>query len=366
MNKKIISALLVVTIMLTLVLAGCGSSANGALTKDKIKVGFIYIGPARDGGWTESHDNGRQFLEKELGVKTVYKELVPEGPESEKAIKDLIDQGCNVIFTTSFGYMDPTAKVAKEFPKVKFFHCSGYKTAENMSNYFGKMQEPRYLSGIVAGMKTKTNKIGYVAAYEIPECISGINAFTLGVQSVNPNAKVIVKWTHTWIDAAKEKDAAIAALDEGCDVISEHNDSTSPQIAAEQRGGWAIGYDLDNPKDAPKAYMTAPIWNWGPYYASQVKAIMDGSWKSTSYYGGMKDGIVDLAPLTAVAPEESKAKVEEVKKKIIDGSFNVFSGPIKDQSGTVKVEKGKALEDKDVLGMMWFVQGVEGKIEVQK
>lgn len=380
MNKKIICTVVAVIMMLSLVLAGCGGSQapakteettqsattqGAALAPEDIKVGFIYVGPAKDGGWSQAHDNGRIYLEETLGVETVYKEIVLEGPESEKSIRDLIDQGCNVIFTTSYGYMDPTAKVAKEFPDVKFFHCSGNLSDVNMSNYFGKMHEPRYLSGIVAGLKTKTNKIGYVAAFELPEVISGINAFTLGVQSVNKDAKVIVKWTHTWIDVLAEKNAGVAALDEGCDVITLHNDSTAPQIAAEDRGAWAIGYDLDNPTAAPKAYMTAPIWNWGPYYVEQVKAIMDGTWKSSSYYGGTKEGIVDLAPLTSVAPPESKALVDEYRNKIIDGSFNVFTGPIKDQSGAIKVEAGKTLTDQDVLTMMWFVEGVEGKIETK-
>jgi basic membrane protein A len=364
MCKRLVALVLVLAVALTMVLAGCGSTSSGSgISKDKIKVGFIYIGPAKDGGWTEAHDNGRKYLEEKLGVTTMYKELVPEGPESAKSIKDLIDQGCNVIFTTSFGYMDPTIEVAKENPNVKFFHCSGSKRADNVSTYFGKIEQPRYLSGIVAGMKTKANKIGYVAAFEIPEVIRGINAFTLGVQSVNPDAKVIVRWSHTWIDAAKEKDVAVALLDEGCDVIAQHNDSTSPQIAAEQRGAFAIGYDLDVPDAAPKAYMTAPIFNWGPYYVDQVQQIMNGTWKSSDSWGGMKDGIVALAPLTKNAPEGAQAKIDEVKKKIDDGSFKIFEGPLKDQTGAVKVEEGKAMTDEEVWNMDWFIQGVEGKIE---
>ena len=276
---------------------------------------------------------------------------------------ELIDQGCNVIFTTSYGYMEPTAEVAKEFPDIKFFHCSGYMRDENLSTYFGRIEEPRYLSGIVAGMKTKANKIGYVAAFEIPEVIRGINAFTLGVQSVNPDAKVVVRWSHTWIDAAKEKDVAVALLDEGCDVITQHNDSTAPQIAAEQRGAFAIGYDLDVPDAAPKAYMTAPIFNWGPYYVDQVKAIQAGTWKSGDYWEGLKSGTVDLAPLTSVAPEGAQAKVDEVRKKLEDGTFHPFTGPIVDQEGKTRVEAGKTLTDEEQLSCNWFVKGVEGKIE---
>lgn len=360
--KRVIALIAACMILLTFGLTGCGEQK---LTAENLKVGFVYIGPVNDGGWTQSHDEGRKYLEKKLGVKTIYKESVPEGAESKDAIKELIDQGCKVIFTTSYGYMDPTIDVAKANPDVKFYHCSGYKTADNVSTYFGRMYQPRYLSGIAAGMRTKSNKIGYVAATPIPEVINGIDAFTLGVQSVNPNAKVIVRWSNTWIDAVKEKETAVALLDEGCDVIAQHNDSTSPQIAAEERGAYAIGYDLDIPTGAPKAYMTAPVWNWGPYYVDQVKSVLAGNWKSTQYFGGMNDGIVNLAPLTANAPEGAQAKIDEVKAKILDGSFKVFEGPIKDQDGNVKIKEGEYLSDKDINSLMWFVQGVEGKIETK-
>ena len=250
--KRFIALVTVVVLLLSMGLTGCGEQK---LTAENLKVGFIYVGPKNDGGWTQAHDNGRLYLEKELKVKTYFKESVPEGAESKNAIKELIDQGCKVIFTTSYGYMDPTIEVAKENPDVKFYHCSGFKTADNVSTYFGRMYQPRYLSGIVAGMKTKSNKIGYVAATQLPEVINGINAFTLGVQSVKPDAKVIVRWSNTWIDAIKEKETAVALLDEGCDVIAQHNDSTSPQIAAEERSAFAIGYNLDIPGAAPKAYM---------------------------------------------------------------------------------------------------------------
>jgi basic membrane protein A len=363
MVKRIIAIVLVLAVAFAFMLAGCG---QGGATKDAkdMKVGFIYVGPVSDGGWTQSHDNGRKYLEEKLGVTTLYKEIVPEGAESKKSINELIDQGCKVIFTTSYGYMDPTEEVAKEHPEVKFLHCSGYKTAENMGNYFGRMYEARYLSGIVAGMKTKANKIGYVAAMPIPEVFNGINAFTLGVQSVNPDVKVIVRWSNTWVDAAKEKEATVALLDEGCDVLTLHNDSTSVQIAAQDRGAFAIGYDMDQRDAAPKAYMTAPIWNWGPYYVDQVKKVMDGTWKGEAYAGGLSDGLVDLAPLTSIAPEGAQAKVDEARKKILDGSLKVFAGPIKDQSGAIKVKEGEVVSEADIAGSMdWFVQGVEGKAE---
>lgn len=374
MLKKLVTTALMSIVSLSLLLTGCGSTAktvtsDTAKTADQAKkdfvVGFIYVGPIGDGGYTYAHDQGRLQLEKEMkdqGVKTIYKESVPEGPEVEKVMKDMIDQNAKMIFATSFGYMDYVEKVAKEYPDVKFLHCSGYKTAANMSNYFGRIEEPRYLSGIVAGLKTKSNKIGYVGAYDIPEVVRGINAFTLGVQSVNKDAKVIVNWTNTWYDPAKEKDAAKALLAQGADVIAQHQDTTGPQIAAEEKGAFAIGYNSDSKNAAPKAYLTAPIWNWGPYYVAQVKAAMNGTWKSESYWEGMKSGIVKLAPLTDLAPAEAKTKVEEVQKKMLDGSFQVFTGPIKDQEGKVRVEAGKTMSDKDQLSLDWFVQGVEGKI----
>lgn len=380
MLKKIISVAIVCAFALTL-LVGCGQNAanNGGTTKAQngtsgatmkasdIKVGFIYVGPVTDNGWTKAHDNGRAYLEDSIpGVKTMIKESVPEGADALTSINEMIDQGCNVIFTTSFGYMDPTEEAAKEHPDVKFFHCSGYKQSENMSNYFGRMYEARYLSGIVAGLKTKTGKIGYVAATPIAEVFNGVNAFTLGVQSVRPDAKVIVRWSNTWYDPVKEKEAADACLNEGIDVMTLHNDSTAIQVEAQDRGVSVIGYNLDIPSAAPKAYMTAPIWNWGPYYADQVKKIMDGTWKSESYSGGLSDGLVDLATLTSIAPADAKAKVEEVRKKIIDGSFKVFTGPIKDQTGAVRIKEGEVLSEKDIAqNMDWFVQGVEGSVPKQ-
>ncbi len=368
MFKKFISLVVILVVLSTGLLAGCTNNQKpeaeeGNDDQEEVKVGFIYVGPIGDGGWSYAHNEGRLYLEEELGVQTMYKESVPEGPEVEKVIKDMIDQGAKVIFATSFGYMDYVEKVAKEYPDIKFLHCSGYKTADNMSNYFGRIYQARYLSGIVAGLKTESNKIGYVAAYEIPEVIRGINAFTLGVRSVNEDAKVLVRWTHTWYDPAKEKEAAKALLDEDVDVIAQHQDTAGPQQAAEEAGKYSIGYNTDMKDKAPNAYLTAPIWNWGPYYVEQVNAVMADSWESGSYWGGMEDGIVQLAPITELAPEGSKEKVEDAKNKVINGDLKIFTGPIKDQSGEVKLEEGEQLTDKELLSIDWFVEGVEGKIE---
>jgi len=354
--KKLLVLLLSLALVIG-VFVGCESSS------DEFVVGFIYVGPVGDGGWTYAHDQGRLALEEQLGVKTLYKESVPETQEVENEIRTMIDQGAKVIFATSFGYMDFVANISEEFPEVKFYHCSGYKTTDNMTAYFGRMYEARYLSGIVAGLKTETNEIGYVAAFPIPEVIRGINAFALGVQSVNPDATVEVVWTSTWYDPAKEKEAAVALLDKGVDIIAQHQDTAGPQQAAEEAGAFSIGYNTDMKETAPNAYMTAPIWNWAPYYIEQVKAVQDGNFESHSYWEGMNDDIVELAELTDLAPADSKAKVEEATAAILDGSLFVFEGPITDQNGDVKVEAGQKMNDGDMLGMMWFVENVIGNIE---
>jgi basic membrane protein A len=377
MMKKKLSLLLAVMLLMSVVLTGCGGSEPAATTEDpaapesteeavstdeELTVGFVFVGPIGDGGYTFAHNEGRLAVE-EMGVKTLYKESVPEGPEVEKVMRDMIDQGATMIFATSFGYMDYVEKISKEFPDVKFLHCSGYKSTENMNNYFGRMYEPRFLSGIVAGLKTETNKIGYVAAFEIPEVIRGINAFALGVQAVNPDAEVDVRWTHTWYDPAKEKEAAKALLDAGADVIAQHQDTAGPQQAAEEKGAFAIGYNSISEDKAPNAYMTAPIWNWGVYYTAQVELVKSGEWTADNYWGGMTDDVIKLAPITKNGPEGAEEKVAEYAAKIKDGSFHVFSGVIELQDGTSVGEEGKSLSDEDLLGMSYFVKNVIGKIE---
>lgn len=364
MKKRVLS-LLVAVLSLALVLTGC-STGQGGEKQDKVKVGFVYIGSATDKGYTFAHDQGRLYLEEKLGdkIETVYQENVSDSDNSSVAVmQSLIDQGCNVIIANSYGYMDYVYDLAQDYPDVKFLHCSGYRSDDNMLNYFGRIYQPRYLSGIVAGMKTETNKIGYVAAYPIPEVIRGINAFTLGVRSVNPDATVEVVWTSTWYDPALEKSAAIALLDNNCDVIAQHQDTTGPQQAAQERGKWSIGYNCDTSDVASKSFMTAPVWNWGIYYVDQVQKIVDGTWEPENYWGGMNDNIVALAPLTENAPEGAQAAVDEAAAKIKSGEWDVFHGPIKDQSGNIKVPEGSKLTDDEMLSIDWFVEGVIGSTE---
>lgn len=363
MKKLVVLLLALAMVLSTFVACGNNEAATTEEKDEKMTVGFIFVGPIGDGGWTYAHNEGRLYLEEQLGVNTIYKESVPETQEVENEIRNMIDQGATAIFATSFGYMEYVKNISAEFPEVKFFHCSGYESTDNMANYFGRIYEARYLSGIVAGLKTETDKIGYVAAFPIPEVIRGINAFTLGAQSVNPDVEVEVVWTSTWYDPAKEKEAAVALLDGGADVIAQHQDTAGPQQAAEEKGAFSIGYNTDMKEMAPGAYMTAPIWNWGPYYVEQVQAVMDGTFKTHSYWEGMSDDIVQLAELTDLAPADAAAQVETAKAAILDGSLNVFAGPIKDQNGDVKVAEGETMADGDMLGMMWFVQGVIGNIE---
>ncbi|MDQ7826664.1 MAG: BMP family ABC transporter substrate-binding protein [Candidatus Eremiobacteraeota bacterium] len=361
-------------LMLALLISGCPKEGGKSGEEPGMKVGFVYIGPVGDAGWTLSHDKGRKYLEEQLtSVKTTYVENVAESSDAERFITNLAMQGNKVIFTTSYGYMDATLNVAKKFPQVVFMHCSGYKTAPNVGTYFGRMYQARYLSGIVAGKMTKSNIIGYVAANPIPEVVRGINAFTLGVRKVNPKAKVKVVWTHVWYDPPAEREAAESLLDFKADVIAQHQDTYAPQQAAQERGKFSIGYNTDMATFAPKAHLTAPVWNWGPYYAKVVKSVQDGTWKSGSYWGGMEEGIVGLAPFGPMVPREVQDLVKAEREKIEAAATDkakpgepadcIFSGPLKDNTGTLRVKKGEKLTDDQLLKIDWFVEGVEGKVE---
>jgi len=373
-NKRFWALLALVTVVALLVTA-CRPAATPTPVPptptpppppEKLKVAFVYVAPIGDLGWTWAHEQGRLMVEKEFGdrVETAYIENVPEGPDAERVIRDYAQKGYDVIFTTSFGFMDPTVTVAGEFPGKYFMHCSGYKTAENSATYFGKIEEPRYVSGLVAGKMTKANKIGYVAAYPIPEVVRGINAFTLGVRAANPKATVHVVWTNTWFDPVLEKEAAVALLDEGCDVIAQHQDTTEPQKAAQERGKVSIGYDSDMSQFVGDTVLTSPVWNWGVYYVEQVKAVLDGTWKTHQYWGGWQDGIVDLAPLSDKVPDDVKniADAEIARFKKGEATiFTVFTGPIKGQNGELSVPAGVSMTAEELLSMDWFVEGVVGE-----
>jgi len=362
--KKFLALILVLTLVMT-AFVGCGGSQKDAeepaADQPELTVGFIYIGPANDGGFSEAHDNGRKAVEEHFAgkVKTLKVENVAEDKQSvESAAINMIDQGASVIIGTSFGYMDPLDDLATKYPDVKFLHFSGNKMNDtNFGNFFGAMEEPRYLSGMVAGLMTKTNKIGYVAAFPYTEIKIGVDAFTLGARSVNPNAEVKVVYTNAWVDAANEKAAAEALLDQGCDIITQHCDTTGPEIAAEAVGAYAIPYDLDNRDAAPKAFLTAPVWNHGVYYINTIQAIMDGTWKPESYYGTMQDDYVQLAPMSDLVPADVQAKVNEVQDQIKAGNFPIFVGPIKDNKGNIVVPEGTTLDRAGIWQIDWLVEG---------
>lgn len=331
--------------------------------EQKLNVGFVYVSPVGDAGWSYAHDQGRIAIEAIEGVSTSFVESVPEGPDSERIIRNMARKGFDLIFATSYGYMDSMLKVANEFPDTIFMHCSGFKTAPNMGNYFGRMYQARFLAGMTAGAMTKSDILGYVAAFPIPEVIRGINAFTLGARSVNPEATVRVVWTKTWYDPATEKEAAKSLLDVGADVIAQHQDSPSPQEAAQERGAYSVGYNSDMSAFAPKAHLTASIWNWGPFYKETVEQVRSGTWETGSWWPGLKEGIVDLAPFGPMVPETVKALVLERKTRIEKGQAPVFSGPIADQAGNIRIAQGETASDDALLGMTWFVKGVIGSTQ---
>ena len=308
-------------IIISILTMACG----GAATVDDYKAAFVYVGPADDGGWSQAHDVGRQYLVDQTGIETAYTELIPEDATEFRTVAEAyIEQGYNIIFGTTFGYLDAMAEMAEEYPDVIFLHCSGYlKNDTNFGNYFGKMYQPRYLSGLVAGSVTESNKIGYVAAFPIPEVIRGINAFAQGVKETNPDATVEVVWTFTWFGPEAETQAANALLETGADVLAQHQDSPATGIAAEAAGAKWISYNTAYGQDAaPEAFLTAPVWDWGPYYVEVVEAIADGSFVPEAYWGGMDTGLVSLYELSDGIPRDVEQLVNEKNMEILSGSFD--------------------------------------------
>ena len=328
-----------------------------------LNVGFVYISPIGDAGWTTQHDQARKEMEKALGNKitTKFVENVPESADAERVIRDLAQTGSKLVITTSFGYMNPTLKVAKQFPNVKFIHLTGYKTAVNVANTNARFYEGRDLAGVLAGKKSKTHVAGYVAACPIPEVLQGVNAFTRGMRSVDPKAEVKVVWVNSWFDPGKERDAAITLIGQGADVVTHHTDSTAVVQAAEEKGKYAIAYHSDMKKYGPKAQLAAVTHHWGEYYTKQAQAVLDGTWKSSSTWGGIKDGMVKLEGINAAVPADVKQFVLAREKDLVAGKLNPFSAPIKDNDGKVRLEKG-ALDDAALTKMDYFVEGVAGKV----
>lgn len=343
---------------------GLALATAGATAADPLKVAFVYVGPVGDAGWTYAHDQGRLMLEKELGtaVKTTYVESVPEGADAERVIRQLAADGNKLIFTTSFGYMEATLKVAKMFPKVVFEHATGYKTAKNMGVYETRFYEGAYLLGILAGGMSKTDTLGFVGSFPIPEVVRNINAFTLGAQSVNPKIKTKVIWVNTWYDPGKERQAAETLVAQGADVMCQNTDSPATLQVAQEKGVYACGWDSDMAKFAPKAQLSANINNWGPYYVKVAKDVIAGTWKPAETKWGIAEDVIHLAPVLPVVPEATKKVFEEKYAAIKAGTFHPFTGPIKDNTGVEKVASGKPMELGDLMSFNWYVAGVEGSI----
>jgi basic membrane protein A and related proteins len=340
-----------------------GAAAGSASAQmEKVKACWVYIGPIGDFGWTYQHHQGLEAVKKEFGdkVETAYVESVPEA-DSEKTFERFAREGCNVIYGASFGYMEPMLKVAKKFPDVKFEHATGYKTADNMGTYNAKFHEGRYVIGQIAAKMSKAGKAGYIVSFPIPEVVSGINAFMLGAQSVNPDFKIEIVWVNTWFDPAKEADAAKVLLGKGVDIMVQHTDSTAPLQEAEKSGALGFGQASDMIKFAGKAQLTSIVDNWAPHYIKSIKAVMDGSWKPEQVWSGMAEGEVVMAPFTNM-PEDVAKMAAETTAAITSGKLHPFSGAITKQDGTVVGEAGKALGDGEILGMNWYVKGVDDKL----
>lgn len=342
--------------------AGGETQETAESTEEKVpKVAFVYIGVPSDGGWTKTHDEGRELVDSTFGIKSTTVENVPEGPDAERIIEELA-QDHNIIFTTSYGYMDPTINVAKKYPDVVFLHATGYKTADNVGTYQVKGWESSYLAGTAAGSLTEKAEMGYVGAFPIPEVIYSINAFTLAAQVINPDAKVSVVWSNTWFDPTAERQAAETLLDQGIDLLANYQDSPAGIQAAAERGVWGMGNDADMSEYAPETYITNPVIHWGDYYVSTIQSWVDGTWKSDVYLGGLAEGMADIAPFGKNVPAEVQAKVEEVKKSILSGDTEIFKGPIYDNKGELRVAEGESLTIEEILSMNWLVKGVTGSI----
>jgi basic membrane protein A len=360
-TKLALAAILVVIAAAAVALA-VGTAPGSAKSNAAFKAAWIYVGPHNDGGWSQAHDQGRLAVKKALGSKvvTTYKENVPEGPQVAQVIDQLIRDGNKIIFATSFGYQPAMVAAAKKHPDVYFEMATGYLSSKNMADYYGAGEDAIYLSGIAAGAATKSGTVGYVVPFAIPEVIRHTNAFTLGVQKAHPGAKVKIVWTNSWYDPAKETKAAQNLHAAGADVIGQNVDSPAAgQYAETARLPW-VGYDSNAKKFAPKSWLTAAVYNWGPYYVKRVKEAMNGTWKTGSYYGSIKDGFALLAPFGPGVSAATKKLIASEKAKIVSGKWNEFSGPIYDQSGKLRIKAGSRASLGDLMSMNYLVKGVVG------
>jgi basic membrane protein A and related proteins len=359
-GKHALLAAVVVAAVAALAAAATAPARNDATTT--IKAAWIYVGPHNDGGWSQAHDRGRLAVQKALGKKvvTTYKENVPEGPQASQVIDSLVRDGNKIIFATSFGYMDAMEKAAKKYPDVYFEHATGYKAGKNFANYFGAGEDAIYLSGITAGAATKSGTVGYIVPFPIPEIIRHANAFALGVQLVRPNAKIRLVWTKSWFDPAKERKAAESLVAAGADVIGQNVDSPAAGQYAQSKGIPWVGYNSDSRKFAPTSWLVAAVYDWGIYYTRRVKAALNGTWKTGSYWGSMADGFTLLSPYGPKVAPKTKALIAKKRAEIIKGTFYEFQGPLYDQAGKLRVPKGKRMTLAEILSVNWLVKGIIG------
>jgi simple sugar transport system substrate-binding protein len=380
LQKRSLLKIAALTAVASAALVGCGkkeepapapapapvaSAPAPAPKPEPLKISFAYVGPVGDGGWTFAHDNGRKALEKEFGDKIVtsFVENVPESADAERVVRDMATQGNKLIFGTTFGYMEPMQKVAADFKDVKFEHATGYKQGENIRTYDSRTYEGAYLAGIIAGKMTKSNTLGVVGSIPIPEVIRNINAFTLGAQSSNPKVKTKVVWVNGWFDPPKESEAATSLMNGGADVLFQNTDSPAVLKAAEAKGKRAFGWDSDMTAYGPKAHLASAVINWGPYYIKSTREALEGKWTGgTASWWGVKEGAIDIVSIAEDVPAETKARVEEVKKGMAEGTFNVWTGPITDNTGKVQIAKDTVADDKFLGGLGFYVKGVEGKV----
>lgn len=363
-SNLVIAVLALVAIIVAAVFFEPVEPKKTVVVSDQVKVGFVYVGPVADAGWTYEHDRGRLAVEAKYGdkVETVFVENVSEGPDAERVIAQMASDGADAVFTTSFGYMNPTIKVAQQFANVKFEHATGYKRADNVATYSSRFYEGRHVLGLIAGKMTKTNTIGYIASFPIPEVVRGINAAYLAATSVNPAVKFKVIWVSTWFDPGKEADAAKALIDQGADILMQHTDSAAPMKIAEEQGIYAFGQASDQAAYGPNAQLTAIIDDWAPYYVRRVGDLMNDSWSSTDTWGGFDTGMVALAPYGKAVPDDVRAMAEEARKAITEGRLHAFTGPVNKQDGTPWLKAGETADDGTLLGMNFYVEGIEGSL----
>jgi len=376
LHKRSLLQLVALSAVASTVLVGCGKKEEAApaaapvaaptpAKPDPLKIAFAYVGPVGDGGWSFAHDNGRKAIEKEFGdrVLTTFVESVPESADAERVIRDLAGQGNKLIFGTTFGYMEPMLKLAGELKDVKFEHATGYKQADNLRTYDSRTYEGAYMAGIIAGKMTKSNTLGVVASIPIPEVIRNINSFTLGAQLSNPKVRTKVVWVNGWFDPPKETEAATSLINGGADVLFQNTDSPAVLKTAEAKGKRAFGWDSDMTAYGPKAHLASSIINWGPYYIKATQEALDGSWTGNSHsWWGVKEGAIDIVSIADDVPAETKAKVEEVKKGLAEGTYAIWKGPLNNNAGKEVLAKDAVADDQFLSGINFFVKGVEGKV----